>query len=55
MRRRYKLGKCQDCGRERRVTLAVFWVNGYQQRYCSECIRMYRPVLMRMSTSHPSL
>lgn len=49
-RRRYRPGTCQDCGRSRPVTVAIFWVNAYHMRLCGECIRPYRRQLLR---KHP--
>ena len=49
-RRRYKPGRCADCGRWRPVTLIRFWVNYYGMRVCSECIKPYRRVIL---TNHP--
>ena len=45
-RRHYAHGKCQDCGRTRRVTVVRFWVNYMRYVVCSDCIRAYRPVLL---------
>lgn len=47
-RRRYKrgMGRCQDCGRERPLTLIHFWATNMPYRVCSECIRPYRTVIM---------
>lgn len=41
-RRKYTLGRCQDCGWEKRVTEIIFWVNGMRYRVCATCIKSYR-------------
>jgi hypothetical protein len=40
-RRKYAQGTCNDCGRNRKVTPVIFWVNGFKQKYCGDCIKMY--------------
>lgn len=53
-RRKYALGKCNDCGWTKRVTEVTFWVNGWKQRYCAECIKPYRPVILKPCPAHCS-
>ena len=45
--RRYRHGTCQDCGRTRNVTKALWWVSGFAMILCAECLREYRPQLLR--------
>lgn len=40
-RRPYYIGKCQDCGREKRVTTVTFQ-NGMMYTVCGVCVRAYR-------------
>ncbi len=46
-RRKYTIGRCQDCGRTRSTTVIIFWVNGMMYRVCAECIRAYRGVILK--------
>ena len=46
-RRKYALGNCDDCGWRKRVTRVIFWVNGFTQNYCAECIKPYRGVILK--------
>ena len=46
-RRKYAEGRCQDCGRYRRVTRIKFWVNGYEMLVCTDCIKPYRRVILK--------
>jgi hypothetical protein len=45
-RRKYVQGRCDDCARFRNVTEVRFWVNDYRQKYCTDCIKMYRKVIL---------
>lgn len=49
MRRLYTIGRCRDCGHEKRTTVAIFWVNGMRYRVCASCIRAYRRVILKPS------
>lgn len=49
-RRRYTLGRCQDCGHITRTTVVRFWVNYMAYRVCAQCIKPYRRVIL---TNHP--
>ena len=44
-RRKYALGRCQDCGYEKNVTTVKFWATGMLYRVCGQCIRPYRGVI----------
>lgn len=46
MRRDYRIGRCEDCGRVRLTTAITFWLNGWRMRVCAECIRPYRGVIL---------
>jgi len=46
VRRKYSEGVCSDCGWHKRVTPVTFWVNGYRQNYCADCIKMYRKAIL---------
>lgn len=41
-RRKYEIGRCQDCGHTKRTTVIVFWVSGMKYRVCASCKRAYR-------------
>lgn len=49
MRRKYTIGRCQDCGHTKRTTEITFWVNGMRYRVCSVCIRPYRDRILKAS------
>lgn len=53
-RRRYRIGRCQDCGHTRRVTVVRFWVNYMRYVVCLECIEAYRGVILtKTKDEHP--
>lgn len=53
-RRRYRLGRCQDCGHYTRVTVVRFWVNYMRYVVCASCIRSYRRVILtHTKDEHP--
>jgi hypothetical protein len=52
LRRQYTLGRCQDCGRTKPVTVIIFWVNGMRYRVCGTCIRAYRGVILKPCPPH---
>ena len=45
-RRKYRTGRCDDCGWQRNVTRITFWVNGMKYIVCSECIKPYRATIL---------
>ena len=47
MRRKYTIGKCQDCGWTKRVTTIIFWVNGMKYTVCALCIKPYRGRILK--------
>jgi hypothetical protein len=47
VRRKYTLGKCQDCGWVKRTTVITFWVNGMKYRVCAQCIKPYRGSILK--------
>ena len=49
-RRKYRKGRCDDCGWHRNVTRITFWVNGMKYVVCAECIKPYRGTINTMST-----
>lgn len=47
-RRVYRPGlRCKDCGHVRSTTVVIFWVNAMRYRLCAQCVRLYRPVILR--------
>lgn len=50
-RRHYKPGTCQDCGNHKRVTVIRFWVNYMRYVVCAECIKCYRPVILKKQSA----
>ena len=49
-RRKYHEGRCDDCSRrDKNVTRIIFWVNGYQMTVCADCIKPYRPVILKVT------
>jgi hypothetical protein len=45
-RRKYKPGRCRDCGHDKPVTRVNFWVNNMPYDVCSDCIKPYRGVIL---------
>jgi hypothetical protein len=45
-RRKYFDGVCRDCGWHKKVTTAIFWVNGMKYDVCKDCIKPYRRVIL---------
>lgn len=46
-RRQYVQGRCEDCGRTKRVTTVIFWATGMRYDVCAECIKPYRRVILK--------
>ena len=49
-RRKYEMGRCEDCGYEKRTTLVYFWASNMPYRVCVECIKPYRGQILKPCT-----
>jgi hypothetical protein len=45
-RRKYTLGRCEDCGHTTSTTIAYWWASDFKMRLCADCIKPYRPQLL---------
>jgi hypothetical protein len=51
-RRKYHLGRCEDCGHTHKpITTVTFWATGHKADYCAKCARTYRPVILKAPMS----